>query len=307
MSEHYLYVACTCFRDGIATEPPVSRELLDNDRFGNVKRIADRTGEDSPENLYQWREHDACEHDYMRIGDEIFHGTRAEWDHPVVEQTLKSEGFEAIDELFHRRPSGDADVFATAAEASRALPELRRLLETPTGISSRVLVDARARVSGPLDPRGYTSGVGFTRLADSRYPKFPIEGITELGLGGFEFVVRSMGDRPWESSRSRTLLVSQDDYRSEVRIGGSDLYRTLFQPGEGGHPTWGWAPRFWFFDGVVPPRNRPYVAPVMRVELREQAMCDLEPWLRLFDKLLRAAEASGNPVVSYYSGHSLGF
>ena len=32
---------------------------------------------------------------------------------------------------------------------------------------------------------------------------------------------------------------------------------------------------------------------------------DLEPWLRLFDTLLTAAAASGNPNVSYDSGHSL--
>lgn len=307
MSEHYLYVACTCFRDGIATPPPISPHLLDHDRFGVVKRIADVTGEDSPDDLYRWRESDACEHRHMRIGDEMFHGTRPEWDHPVVERALKSEGFAAIDDVFHRRPTGDTDVFATTAEASAALPELEKLLTLPTGVTSRVLADRRGRVSRPIDQRGYDGSAAFTRLADDRYPGQRIEGIAELGLEGFELVVRDLGGALQESSRSRSLLVSQDLHQDRIRIGGAVLHRTLFQPGEGAHPSWGWAPQFWFFPGELPAHHLPYVPPVMHVEVREQAMGDLEPWLLLFQELLTASVETGNPVVSYYNGHSLGF
>jgi hypothetical protein len=78
MSETWTYVACTCFRDGLTSEPPVPRSELAYDRFGNVLMVGSRSGDDDPEALWDWRsgweEHvpRACQHDFMRVIEEIW-------------------------------------------------------------------------------------------------------------------------------------------------------------------------------------------------------------------------------------------
>jgi hypothetical protein len=308
MSEHYLYVACACFRDGRTSEPPLPRESLGFDRYGNVKRVVDRSPEDSPHVLWDWRESKACEHYDMRAVDAIFHGSHPRWDHPYVEQAIAASGMGHLRALMHRDPSGGADIFATAEEAGAALVELRELLEAPTGITSRVLVDPRGRVSTMIDRDGYDGTTEFTQVGAYRdYPNVRIEGVKELGLEGFEFVVREYGGRDREHSRSESLQVFQWG-ADEVWIGGTHLQRTLFLGGEGAHPVMGLAPRLWFISGYPEPsRREPYVPEVLRVELRDQAVIDLDYRLAVFRDVLAASVDTGNPIVSFHNGASLGY
>ncbi|WP_156393580.1 hypothetical protein [Nocardioides sp. Root140] len=308
MSEHYLYVACSCFRDGRTTEPPFPRAKLGFDRYGNVKLAAEKSPEDSPDGLWEWRDNKACEHHDMRLVDRIYEGSRADWDYPYVEQAIAGEGFERLRELLHRDVSGDAAIFATADEAAAGLAEMQELLDKPTGITSRVLMDPRGRVSKAIDRDGYDGNTEFTQVGAYRdYPSVRIEGVAELGIEGFEFVLREYGGKDWEHSRSQTMQVFQTG-RDEIYIGGSFLQRTLFLPGEGSHPSWGLSPRLWFISGYPEPsRREPYVPELLKVELQEQRMVDLDYRLTVFRDVLEASASTGNPVVSYYSGHSLGF
>jgi hypothetical protein len=79
MSEPYLYVTCTCFRDGLTSPPPVAREHMTYDRFGNPMHRRSRTPWDDPSDLWDWREELACQHRYMEITEAIWWTVDPHW------------------------------------------------------------------------------------------------------------------------------------------------------------------------------------------------------------------------------------
>ena len=145
MSEPYIYVTCTCFRDGFNTKAPVAGEHIGYDRFGNPMHHRSRTPWDDPSDLWQWREERACEHDYMELFDEIWWTTDPHWltdpNHwrrkhhqpkgPVSpgDMALVSGDYPVLLEVIDRSSSiGYPQVIATAEEAKTALVELDALL-----------------------------------------------------------------------------------------------------------------------------------------------------------------------------------
>jgi hypothetical protein len=306
MSNGWLYVACACFRRGLVSPGPVALDRLDFDRFGNVKRMVERSPEESPWPLYEWRLDAACEHGDMRAVEEMYDGYREAWSHPAVEAMLEEPGLERVAELVRRRrPPAMAGVFVTAEEARMTLPQLSEFATRLSGLVSRVVVDSSGRTSGFIDRLGFGDHDEFVRLDSAKFPDQSIAGVGELGVVGFEFVVRDVA-AVRDVCRSATLRIFQDP-DGQIRLGDAGLARTLFIPGEGA-ASWCWAPRLDIFgrDDLVSNRFRPNGGE-LRIVTVEMAMADLYGDIPMLRTVLEASVQTGNPVVYYYDGCSLGY
>lgn len=59
MSEHYAYVACTCWRDGTATTPPIEASFTIG-HYGHLLLPDGSIVEDRPDVLYDWAVETGC-------------------------------------------------------------------------------------------------------------------------------------------------------------------------------------------------------------------------------------------------------
>lgn len=308
MSEGLLYVACSCFREGRTSEPPLPPERLDLDRFGNVKRVVDASPEDSPEYLQLWRSGRACEHTDMQVWEELYHGRRREWSSDLVEDLLTRPAYRHIADVLHRPTSAMAEVLVEAHEAEVALSELRALCALPTSMETRIVIDEQGEASRPVDGAGFRGERDFARIGVSQdaYPESTAGEIGEIGVSGVEVVVRDLGSGA-ERIRSTTVEVLQDSAVS-VEFGGYRMYRTVFIPPGTPGAVWRWAPRLSFTPAQA--RRRGPDMPLetsLRVETRDLTMPELDHDLAVFELILAASVDTGNPVVSYYTGCSGGY
>ena len=142
MSEWYGFVACTCYQQGRTTEPPYPREQLTVNEFGIVTLQSSATPDEDPDTLYEWRrglrEDDqkfgtACEHEHMRLIDEIFYwpGARAHTGrYDAVEQLLADDTYPRLRGVVYapegsEYPSGGT--WVRPHQAGPALADLERL------------------------------------------------------------------------------------------------------------------------------------------------------------------------------------
>ncbi|CAM3762376.1 hypothetical protein TSOC111612_12900 [Tsukamurella ocularis] len=301
-----MYVACVCFRAGLTSEPPIPRELLDHDAYGNVKRKVDRNPEDSPGDLWEWRE-TACTHPDMRFSQCLWY----KWGAVERESTiaLPKKQHPTLRRILTRRAAESAaTVHISYGEARTALAEMENLLAGLPPIQTRVLIAPDGRASAPLDGMG-TDEVGvFKRIGSHSYPDGKISGVLELGIENDHFVVRDYGTSGYEAIRSRTLRIEQDTHAPALEIGRTRLYRTFFIPEDGHYPTWCWAPAYSFFPyNHSLDRRKPYVPDILRIERRTVPYLATDSTLDDLRSLLAASVSTGNPVVTYYNGSSLGF
>lgn len=311
MSEHEAYVACTCFRDGLTSEPPVPRSALTFDRFGNVTLRSSRSPEEDPEPLWDWRSGweevgpPACAHDHMRLAERIW--STGNWRESEVGATISAGPYSALHEVLDNgRSFGGATILATSELATDALPELEQVLAIPTGLTTRVLKDDAGRtLLAPVDSKGYRPGLGFTPFWPREYPKERISGITEAGADDIEIVVRDYEAEGREWFRTDRLKYGVEP-ENEVFLGHRMLYRTSFYNDARGQRFGGLAPRIWLFDHDED--LFPWVGPEeLHLEVRELRISDLAWYLRPLRAFMHASIQTGNPLVGYYNGSSLGF
>ena len=120
MSEHWVYVACACYRDGLlASDPPFPRSKIVFDKYGNIMQKGSETPEDDSESFYDWRLELACRHDHMRLVDEIW-WTRDWRNRGEAGRIISSGVFPHLEEVLDNSESfGKATILAT--------PELARM------------------------------------------------------------------------------------------------------------------------------------------------------------------------------------
>lgn len=142
MSEHEAFVACRCYRDGLASPPPFDPAQLDYDRFGQVKPIG-LHGMDNTEDetLWQWWESEACAHDNMREFCLIWWAEQPGIG--AIKYALDAGHCPALAEVLERGSQFDSAVVIAEPElATSAFIELGAVLDRAGGDSERHLLDA---------------------------------------------------------------------------------------------------------------------------------------------------------------------
>jgi len=145
MSEHEAFVACRCYRDGLASPPPIDPALLDFDRFGQIRPIGLYGMEDTEnEALWQWWDSEACAHEGMREMRLICWAEQPGIG--VIKDALDAGQCPALAEVLERGSRFDsATVVADPELAASDLTELQAVFENADGDSERHLLDAGYR------------------------------------------------------------------------------------------------------------------------------------------------------------------
>lgn len=142
MSEYEAYVACTCWRQGKTTPPPVDPTTLTLDQFGQVCPIGLPGLESSDdEDLWSWWEEHACPHRYMRLMELIW------WTQEpgigVLKHALDQHQLPAFAEVLeHGQSSCGPKIIADPALAATALDELHGFFDRIGGDREQHLKDA---------------------------------------------------------------------------------------------------------------------------------------------------------------------
>lgn len=178
MSEWDAFVFCTCFQDGLTTEPPYPRSDLTINRFG-VVTLADSTDHTKdPETLMDWRQgwggfdlpfdepNPPCVHEYMKLVSVSPFYTPANWpdtDPHEFQGWLNDSECPVLSEVLYRRqfpdyPSGGIwvvgkEVGAALAELVRFVPRVRRGLRTEDAYfleNLQTLLEASVQTGNPI-------------------------------------------------------------------------------------------------------------------------------------------------------------
>lgn len=157
MSEWEAHVYCTCFQEGLTSEPPYPRSELTVNRFGVVTSIGSIDHAKDPDDLWNWRggfvaDGDGlrdgsppCAHDHMELAWARPFYLQANWRrmesaYPQVEEALRASAVPVLNEVFYRHPSYDypsGGIWLPAEEAAPALAEMSVLLPgLPTDLRS---------------------------------------------------------------------------------------------------------------------------------------------------------------------------
>jgi len=180
MSERWVYVACTCYRDGLLlSDPPISRSEVVFDRYGNVMEKTSRTPEDDSDEFWDWRSERACIHYNMRFVEEIWDARNWRSDDQVAE-AIASGRFPHLEEVLDNSqwftaatilatPQLAAKAIADFDELAQVIPRIGQLATTPmnwtTGLWPflfvRKFLDASALTGNPLVGYHSVSSLGF--------------------------------------------------------------------------------------------------------------------------------------------------
>ena len=315
MSETYAYVACTCFRDGVSSDPPVPRSQLMLDPYGNVIMRSSHTGDDDPESLFDWRagwderRPAACTHHHMRLAEEIWTSSGCHDDR--VDRLLEESGAPRLREILEegRGVGSWAHVIATPDDARDALPELDRILSGSLGKRTRVVVtDDLREVAWPVDPDGYEGGADFTTLDFQDPHRIGVDSMLEVGVVEHQLVVRDLSGESQTLRADRIVSRREGDQSRQVRSDRHwhDPPRWTFVDEASGRQLHGdvsstW-PGSWYH--YLQPR---WSSLGLQVRERELWISDIAWYLPRLRPLLEAAVTTGNPVVQYHNGASLGF
>lgn len=316
MSEYWVYVACTCFRDHVTSQPPVPRGLLTYDRFGNVTMRSSRTPDSDPETLWDWRER-ACPHDDMRLLEDIWWSST--WDSdPVMARIHTPSDFPNLHHILERgRHFGDAEILATPAEADSGLAEFIELDTIPLDGRLPVVVDLDARPVIRLPRHRQLTGQMDEELDPDEMAA--AHALLQVHVEGNEFVITDH-NRSRELMRASVLeqLVGLDgNAGSMLEVSREDcveIVHHLYPPvvlrdplsGEEvegyGEPITNWGRSHL---GEVERHGR-FPAEV-RITYDQLRLTDLSFQVGTLRPFLEASVLTGNPMVGYYSGSSVGF
>jgi hypothetical protein len=318
MSEHYAYVACSCFRDHLTSQPPVPRSALTFDSFGNVIAKTSRSADDDDEALRRWRERDACPHEDMRLIEKIWDA--GEWDSGAVGEEVIPARYPMLYEVLDRSVSfGDATVLATPAQAKKALGELRRLelIVVPETVCLVIDEEGRPVSRHNIPPDGVVSliDVGPTYGA-SPEPRNKAGQLLTIDVKDGEFIVRRFTDRSiLLRARSLAQIVGDDPEarsyrdlphdRDAVTWNGRSYSRlTLSDPASGASVDgYGRAITVQVMPSVAfVPRHGTFPAAVTAARAPAMMSDDSLP-LGYLGAFLEASVHTQNPLVGYYSGH----
>jgi len=317
MSEHWVYVACNCFRDSLLrSEPPVPRSGIVFDKYGNVMEKRSRTPEDDSERFYDWRVEQACSHDHMRLVNEIW-WTRDWRDNGEAGRTIASGSFPYLEAVLDNGESFDAaTVLATPELAELAIRDLDGLLQLVPHGTTRTVFDNGGNVA--IRPVDYAQlpGPGFKPLNDVYENREPdhwdappekLRQLVEIGLDGLEFVVR---DHPEHRELLRAKQLRQvAEPTDTIRWSIWDYVKVvLTDPGTGNSVTG-------YSQGIRQGGDDAILGQLVNATFVEMAAVDEVPrmwtddlWpLQFIRPLLEASASTGNPLVGYYSGSSLGY
>ncbi|WP_145978803.1 hypothetical protein [Granulicoccus phenolivorans] len=207
------YVACTCFRDGVTSEPPIPRSLIVVGPTGRPETVWDQDPDELVSDaqldvsvlFHDWTD-SACAHPFMElVSERIGNVMGVAWLRAVA-SGLDPGRFGRLTEILEGL-SGMMDDLLPADEARAALPELEALLRESVIGSTRVLHELDGSViDDELDSRPIDY-VAFRSLGPSPGFRSEFDELVELGVEGYDFVVRSRGAVPGELFRAR--LVNQ--------------------------------------------------------------------------------------------------
>lgn len=214
-------VHCTCFQDGKASKPPIPRELIAFDEAGSPVPIWEtlprtETTETTTERLeasiafMSWIE-TACEHEHMELVAERIGNVAAAGQLRRAASGLDQDRFPHLFPILSRI-RGLMDETLPATEARAALPELEALLREPCLGTTRTLQELDGTIiEGDLD-LWQPSDSGFVSLGPWSQYQSQYANLVELGIDGYEFVVRTRGEKPRELFRAR--MVTQTVHHS---------------------------------------------------------------------------------------------
>lgn len=297
------HVACNCYRDGLASEPPVPRAQITIDEYGDVLPVDD---------FHNWPAFDdwletACPHERMQAaGEWIGNMSGVSWLRSMAEALPRARFARLAEILSHL--SGMMDSHLPVADAQRALPELDALLEQDLVGSTRIVCGDETVINNDVD-RGHIDYHEFKVLSPySGYPS-PWPDLVELGLHGYEFVVRARGKGRRELLRARLLRQEWDqsgaDYDADSR--GTPASLVTFTNIENGDSirvrSFGLAGKIRLPDEMTPNRNvdsdgslRHYPTTLF-VSERKRMIAEYWWTLSKLRSLFAASIATGNPVV----------
>jgi len=315
VSEQYIYVSCRCFRDGLTSEVPVPRPKLRLDGFGNLAPAKGGNAEDFSEELFDWMRDRACAHGCMRLVETIFHPyieyppvslrDRRDIRNPRLVRELDSGRYPDLTRVLDEFPHAHG-VVVWPDQAPDILGDLDRLAAHRLPGDTRTLVDERGtRLWPTIDQSGYDGNDTFTSVYDNPRPESDRVDLLEIGVSDHDVVVRS-------STTGRELLrdktIEQIVDRSDVARVGYRLFPGIqFRELASGTEANGYG------DGVGHGSFANFHQPVhayaqtLRVSQIPLVLADTAYFPRPLRAALEACIATGNPIVTYHSGSSLGF
>lgn len=185
------YVACSCYRDGLTSEPPVPRDQLMIDECGDVVPIDEDACDDHFWDVFHPWQDTACRHERMQfVGEWIGNVMGIAWLRSVT-ANLDEERFPVLAPVLTGL-SGLMDSHLPAVVARRALSELVALLEenSPLGTTRMVCGFGGAIVDDAID-RGSVDYTTFRSLGPWVVRTPELADIVDVGLEGWDFVVKT--------------------------------------------------------------------------------------------------------------------
>lgn len=270
--------------------------------------------EDFPEDLFDWMSDSACEHHYMREIETIFHPYLeypSVWlregrslEHPEVVSELDSGHYPALVAVLDKFPHAHG-VVVTPADAPGVLDDLDRLESVTMPTPTRVLLDeSGVRLWPILDPSGFTGSREFTSVHNNPKPDVHRTDLLELGIVGTDIVVRSAVTL---RALLRCPVVEQHVGGDEIQVGYRILRRITFRnPVDGAEVSgYGHGVAHMDFGNLHEPDYR--MPRTLRVVVKQRRLADGVYFPAPLRAALKCCIANDNPIVTYYSGHSLGF
>lgn len=216
------YVACTCYRDGLTSEPPLPRSQLTIDERGDVVLVDDDDDVDVWHAIWNWQE-SACPHPSMKAAsDWVGNIAGISWLRSVA-SGLPSGRFANLAVVLSGL-SGLMDSYLPAADAVRALPELEALLSEDCVGSTRIICADGGVIDNDVD-RGFIDHERFRSVDAVQNDDLRWSEVVEIGLQGYDFVLRSRDARPRELLRARIL--KQEWETTTVESSGARPHRSI--------------------------------------------------------------------------------
>lgn len=310
------FVACTCYRDGLTSEPPITRDQIVIDDTGKPQcawidspysQLSEEQ-EGAIRKMIEWTE-SACEHEDMDlVSERIGNISSVGW--------LRAATSGIDDAKFaHLGPilsglSGMMDSRLQAAEAEAAMPELEQLLQEPAVGATRTLQESGDGylIETAIGMAPFDDTVFHSLGPASHYLPEQVD-LVVLGVRGLEFVVRAR-DAHGEDGRElfSARMVEQvwhrdletppaSDYRDPVSLVTfrnieNDASITVKSLGIRVHRRWPTG-KYW-------EEKRGYLGHYPRAFfIGERKVMLPEVWVPLtaIQRLFRASIRTGNPVV----------
>ncbi len=323
MSETYAYVACTCWRDGLTTDPPIPRSEVVYDRFGNIMIRGSLTPDDDTEEFWDWRYEQACSHHDMRLIEDIWQPVRWRKNQRVLEALSP---YPVLCEVLDAGEwASQATVLATPESAKVALGEWDALFSTRPQGSTQVVVDESGHAVhrlyyDPDDPGDSFVGLSVYLRYCQRHARSPVpEDLIEIGVRQGVLVVRRCADSQ-ELLRSAALTqeVLSQAADGDTALAGDDLSirwesvtfsKIRITDPDSGRSVEGYSiPMTCDTYSDLSGYERQQIIPqTVRTAAMPSVWSDLYWPLGPMRAYLQAAVDTGNPMVGYYTNNSLGY